>query len=232
MVNNKSHKPSREDLLHELESIRKSLLEDSLELVDEANETGEVGDHTSPKTSSNKKHTENVSQTSSPKAEQKADAIDESDYLLDIPEPETPESEAEIVTTAQQQKSIQSENMTVLPGQQSLFEDATTSDTPTSTHETIQVLKKDIEKAEAHTEQKVENPFLPKHVKDKLERERTLYQKEIDEATKVSGLTQNMDKLIDDKTLVDELVALYLPKIEQDLRERLKQRLNLRSEDD
>ena len=90
-----------------------------------------------------------------------------------------------------------------------------------------------------------ENPFLPKHIRDRLHTSRSLQ----DELTSInnlatiatststsptSGLTPGSDSSLSSSNttatvqeqLIDKLVAEYLPKIEQELRKRLHQQLS------
>ncbi len=116
----------------------------------------------------------------------------------------------------------------VLPGQQSLFdeqnrraaiEDATESDST------------------ATPELKAENPFLPAHIREKLNQNRsdmlenlanvgaTLAQQE-DALHHQKDREQGAESSSDVSGLVDELVQKYLPMMEKELRIRLGQRLS------
>lgn len=221
-MNSKPRKPSRAELLKELESIRTSLMEESL---------GTDSDELISEDLTRKNSLEETSPMPKPKTEQ----LDEHDYLLDIPEPSSDtsrnNSESDILDpeSSPPTNPKKDDNMTVLPGQQSLFEEPNSS----KTKEQVQEFTEKAENPEIlEEEEKAENPFLPKHVKDRLEKERALYQKEIDEASKASGLTTKIPKSENQHAIVDELVAMYLPKIEQELRERLKRRLKSLSEED
>lgn len=120
-------------------------------------------------------------------------------------------------------------SMTVLPGQQSLFEESDTSNNTSSKSNTV------IEDVQEHTANQLhdspkhdadaENPFLPKHIKDRLDRERSLYQKEIDAAAKLQTSSSQSQEPEDGDALIDDLVKTYLPQIEHELRLRLKESL-------
>lgn len=141
-----------------------------------------------------------------------------------------------------------------LPGQQSLFDDniipqqiapqqvAPQQAVPQSSAAAPKLEPK-LEKAPplkaAATKPLVENPFLPAHIKAKLERERSLYEQEINAAVQtnsaryfpkpvpgpVGSVTPKTEKAprSEHEALIDEIVKEYLPKIEAKLRERLRE---------
>ncbi len=201
VVSNKSHKPSREEMLTELESIRSSLL---------------CGDEDGIREDDN-------------------DDIDSSDSAVP-PASDLAETQRMPIITPEQldEESTPSANnekapaMTVLPGQQSLF-DEEKKEKQAAEAEAAAAAKETEASQEKTTER--ENPFLPKAIKQRLEMERSLYEREISEHTPLSKVaTPAPDKTPQD-ALIDELVKRYLPKIEQELRERLREQLEDESED-
>lgn len=123
-------------------------------------------------------------------------------------------SEADITTAPQQPSNA----MKPLPGQQSLFEAP---------------LEKQTSEPEAAIKNPVsENPFLPKHIREKLDREKSRYQQNQDlqknyqqNKAPVSHRSTDAHTSTADEALIDELVAMYLPKIEEDLRQKLRDKL-------
>ena len=83
---------------------------------------------------------------------------------------------------------------------------------------------------------KSENPFLPKHIRDRLHTNRSL-QDELTSMNSAASELNNKTAVEDSATdkhekLVDELVDFYLPKIEEELRRRLRKRLAQQFPDD
>jgi hypothetical protein len=95
-------------------------------------------------------------------------------------------------------------------------------------------IKPDYEKSQMTAQTlKTDNPFLPKHIRDRLHTSRSLQDEIMDSslkslttaiATKPSTPNQGPANPIEGKQeqLIDELVQSYLPKIEQELRRRLQ----------
>lgn len=234
----KSRKPSREDLLKELEAIRTSLLpERQTQGAEGKNNNVEKNDafcgFGQQTLNAQPHHCEDLSALDSTLAiTQERPAVPdeitggaEFDYLVNIPDsqheapPRAPEKSPYDKKSSNHQDPA---TMNALPGQQSLFESSEMTGRRKS--------------ADSHSgqrgsepspgvEDQAENPFLPKHVKDRLQKEKSLYQKEIDAATRLPGLNPYASKPDEHDALVDELVKIYLPKIEQDLRKRLKEHL-------
>ncbi len=207
----KSDNPSREELLNELVSIRDSLLPEN----DKAHSASDK-----PPSALTKKN--------------------EPLHTLSKPtQTETTHDKDEI--------------MDPLPGQQSLFDENAKKNSEAAKKKPATELKKAQKSpsiaSEANTPER-ENPFLPHHIKQKLEKEKLLYQQEINKQNNLqsagtlapksmpkitsasptkpltSNITKNAMELMEvDEALVDELVEFYLPKIEQDLRQRLRERL-------
>lgn len=207
----KSDNPSREELLNELVSIRDSLLPES----DKAHPTVDKPSSALTKT---------------------------------IEPPHSPTNPTQTETTHDKD-----EIMDPLPGQQSLFDENAKKISDAAKKNPAAEPKKAPKSpntaSEANTTER-ENPFLPHHIKQKLEKEKLLYQQEINKQNNLqsvstlaaksmppilpgstsspltSNITKNAMELMDvDEALVDELVEIYLPKIEQDLRQRIRERL-------
>lgn len=127
-----------------------------------------------------------------------------------------------------------------LPGQQSLFDEAPsrnssagaprTSAKPATTN-VATPLSDNVNSMDNHdlfeAETTPENPFLPQHIRDRLIKEKASFREHHH---------QTMEQLSSDKTdaderLVDELVAKYLPKIEEELREKLRAQIKISTSD-
>ncbi len=239
-------KPSKQALLDELETIRTSLMpEDGAEHSDEEpiqlTEADMVieSDFESELDATREMP---IIETGAP---------DENlDFELDIPD-----SDDESEPTQEQENPVH-----VLPGQQSLFEEKGSSkdkssnednnlsqgkDSPSREQTPDRSTKVTPDKADK-TEAAAENPFLPRHIKQKLEKEKSLYQQQLNEATPIQPTSAQRlaaSKKIDAEsgatpvtttpattptstdTLIDELVDEHLPQIEQELRRRLRARL-------
>ncbi len=218
IVTNNSHKPSKEELLNELESIRTSLLPEGKE-----------------KSASDEPPFEDLAITR--------------EFLITIPE-----AESNLGSDTPDIPTLEKENpMTVLPGQQSLFgEDAkksakttqsgadaistddaasiTETETPATeqiveTQEHPAIEEEQLAAPELSDTQERENPFLPRHIKQKLEKEKSLYQQQLSETAPIAPIPSRKASH-DNEALIDELVGAYLPKIEQELRQRLRESLN------
>lgn len=134
-----------------------------------------------------------------------------------------------------------------LPGQQSLFDDTVVpaqEAAPVSAQKVKPVNVRPPVKAPITPPKPVENPFLPQHIKAKLERERTLYEQEINAAVQTNSAKHfypssakplsrvepmavaEKPAVTEHEKLIDELVSEYLPKIEAALRERLRESLS------
>ncbi len=227
IVTNNSHKPSKEELLNELESIRTSLLPEGRD------KTG-------------------TSKTSASEEASFEDLAITREFLITMPEAESSsDSDATNIPTLEKESP-----MTVLPGQQSLFgEDAKkaahksqnevnavsaddTGDINTSeasdpeqlaeTHEHPAIEEEAPAPAELSDTQERENPFLPRHIKQKLEKEKSLYQQQLSETAPITPVIPATARKAsqDNEALIDELVGAYLPKIEQELRQRLRDSLS------
>ncbi len=227
IVTNNSHKPSKEELLNELESIRTSLLPEGKD-----------------KTVSDEPPFEDLAITR--------------EFLITTPEAESiTNSDDPNIPTLEKESP-----MTVLPGQQSLFgedtkkpadktqnevdpaptdssEDINESAAPTpediaETQEHPAIEEEPSSSAELSDTQERENPFLPRHIKQKLEKEKSLYQQQLSETAPITPVIPNVARKTpqDNESLIDELVDAYLPKIEQELRQRLRESLNTQSQED
>ena len=160
-MSNDSRKPSRKELLQELESIRASLLPESgEEKPGAARETMEKA----------------ITQERPAITEEEIEKdIEEYEYSLTIPSDKAEQKRAgaddtEMADNAHQEKSSNTTKttnekpMTVLPGQQSLFDD---NDTKPSAHNKTAVQAVDKKSVDNTQQEKPktnsENPFLPKH---------------------------------------------------------------------
>jgi len=206
---NEHRKPSKEELLEELESIRASLLPE--------------GEDKSAKFTSDNSPEVPLSAT------QKRRAIEQGQIqqhlqgkvsTATLPQSSTPDADPAVNLSnngnpAAMTKSQSPESTTLSANQQSLFDD---SEVPAEQSE---------DNPAALT--KSENPFLPKHMKERLEKEKSLYQQEIDAASPIASVKTANTSLNEEqyKHIVDELVAQYLPQIEQDLRRKLHLQIEL-----
>ena len=219
------HRPTRQDFLAELESIRDSLREGF--------------DETSAKKPSiaGKPLANNYTKQSA----SKKPAADKD---------KKPSSKPNPLRTSTQQHDQTSETATTimtdkpLPGQRSLFDEY---------EEEIRAVHKYLDDSDTKDSQyraqsssnnidiaKDENPFLPQHIKDRLSKEREYFQQIQSEAqeslTPTKSASSSPSTPIaphqttpigelpishDEQKLIDEMVAKYLPIIENDLRERL-----------
>lgn len=186
-------KPTRKELLEELESIRASLIE-----------------------------------------------IDELSEPLDPNNTKTITPEEDTESTMPLNPS--DENAKALPGQQSLFDsidsidsaDCIEQETPAATAAGDETVATDLltavpAKPKSQAEE-VENPFLPKHVKERLAQEKQFYQRDLESVTKLSFAMKNSMSTAQCEAIVDALVAQYLPKIEEDLRTELLKMLEKEQE--
>ena len=89
-----------------------------------------------------------------------------------------------------------------LDGQQSLFEESSSV-----VHD-------------EHTDLNSENPFLPSHIKERLNKEKTSLQNLQNEALRHLAGQTNTDQLI------DEVIQQFMPEIEAELRRRLNEKFN------
>lgn len=169
-------KPSKQELLAELESIRSSLIE----------------------TATLAKQTQNFTPGGTKLAAPTQTSLNSAS------------SEAEVLEHTMPVKPEDESQAHVLPGQQSLFDMVTEEDKNPSLSAPL----------EAQTA-KPENPFLPQHVKERLAKEKEYYQRELESVTKLSfGMKHSLSPQ-QCEAVVDALVARYLPKIEEDLRNEL-----------
>jgi len=210
-VDTKSRKPSPEELLHELESIRDSLIQE---------------DDGHGSSNNDNANTDSSAVTQERPAITDDDIPDDEDYdyLLDIPD-NTDENSGKTPTVNPAEKP--SDALDVLPGQQSLFSENESANLGQGSDTSAL-----IDNEETFGKATGENPFLPKHMKDRLEKEKSLYQREIDAATKIPGLNPYVGKPDAEQALINELVKLYLPQIEEELRRRLHESIKQQKEGD
>lgn len=207
---NESRKPSRKELLAELESIHASLIEISATATEQArNPWPDPPDNDKPLPD----HL-----TKSVEFERALRARPQAPEFKIQPEQNNPTN---FKASPQQEQNMSlkpAKESTVLPGQQSLF-DILPEETAPRTSGTAKSLKKEVSPAN------VENPFLPSHVKERLAQEKQHYQQDLESVAKLSFGMSNSLSSAQCEELVDTLVAQYLPKIEQDLRNELKKLL-------
>lgn len=185
------NKPTRKELLDELESIRASLLE-----IDELSQPSDT----------------NITQT----------ITHEEDIESTMP------------------LNPADENAKALPGQQSLFDsidtvDSAEQETPATKAAGEETVATDLltavpAKPKVQSAEEVENPFLPKHVKERLAQEKQFYQRDLESVTKLSFAMKSSMSTAQCEAIVDALVAQYLPKIEEDLRTELLKMLEKEQE--
>jgi len=245
-VSTKTRKPNRQELLKELESIRASLLPENTP----SGEAPAAAPTKPPKTNSliaydndfvHDDYTLDLSgiiqkedtvtdiqvpnQTEANPAASKPQSKTKDVNTSVAPAASTPKNAPASTEQDASQRDNQDPMTSALPGQQSLFDSSDGEEAPSpspKSPETSTISEAPALSADDSAIAK-ENPFLPKHVKDRLEKERSLYQKEMDAAAKYQTPAKPSSS---DNALIDELVKLYLPKIEADLRRRLKQSLN------
>lgn len=219
-VSDDSNKPTRDELLQELESIRETLLPAGLQAEStQASASSETdknsqfpGDVTRPRDA--------VSDTTNaPTSETLDNAISEVEALTD-----------QIIPS----NNNKDHPMNVLPGQQSLFDEEKKAAAAANASAEDAPSAEPASSEEAHpaaASAPKENPFLPRHIKQKLEKEKSLYQQQVEEgvtlskATKSQPATNASSSITEDEALIDELVAEYLPKIEETLKQRLREKL-------
>jgi hypothetical protein len=111
-----------------------------------------------------------------------------------------------------------------LPGQQSLFGDGDVTEDKTEPHTpSNKQPNKKARKYENKQQNSEENPFLPKHIRDRLQGNKPHL-----------GMQSFVSEPLDSKPdspkqhpqIIDELVAEFMPKIERELRQRLEQMLD------
>lgn len=231
---NPTRKPSKQELLSELESIRTSLLPEGPKHVDNNEEPIEL-------TEADMVLESDLSATLEMPIIS-AEAEENFEFALNIPSgPEDAQIKGQeqdnIALDQTQQASTQpTESLMqnpekpahVLPGQQSLFDEDKNQAAENGSATEKKVKATPVKPTASATE----NPFLPHHIKQKLEKEKSLYQQQINEAVPIQNLASSKSvepTKNDHETLIDELVDEYLPKIEQELRRRIKAQL---SEDD
>ncbi len=115
-----------------------------------------------------------------------------------------------------------------LPGQQSLFGDGDVpKEKPTSDKTSNKKLSKKARKRKNRQQNQEENPFLPKHIRDRLQGNKPHLgmQGFVSEPSVEKPARPQQHQLI-----IDELVAEFLPKIELELRQRLERMLDRDSE--
>lgn len=137
-------------------------------------------------------------------------------------------SNHEALTTPEEEMNSSTKNNSVLPGQQSLFNETSTSNkTKNQTQNTASSLSK--------------NPFLPPHVRQRFEQAPTETATPVPkptpnpagEATSEQEIKKTDENVINasyTERLVDQLVAHHMPKIEEELRAKLRSVVKLHNE--
>ena len=194
-------KPSRKELIRELESIRSSLLDDIRS--DPTTNSATRNNVPNVKSNSNSGNTEALTRT------QQATTPSQ---LLKNQEQEVKRPSLE-------------NNPPPLPGQQSLFGE--TEDAKSANSLVSETESRDLPYARKRDakEKKIENPFLPNHIRERLNREKKGLQE-------LQALELDQAPLRSPDELVDQLVAKYLPVIEHDLRKKLTEMLNKNPEEE
>lgn len=204
-MSTKPNKPTPKELLKELEAIHASLLPDDGATAEKNLQRNKGQTAQTPKAKT---------QIPTTPASKEVPLREHDNVSQAIP------SEADCESTRQESTG----SMTVLPGQQSLFEEANSASNSQPNY-SVEVETQQQSSEIKTQDSNLENPFLPKHVKERLDRERSLYQKEIDAAAKLQNPNAPLSDIEDHDSLIDELVKLYLPQIEHELRLRLKKSL-------
>lgn len=243
-------KPSRKDLLSELEDIKSSLEREVFgDLLDAPDDAPDVSPPAEPG---------GAPQTSDPEVPVLTESVlDLSAVTLD--ESELPDEELSALSStddelkgdmaallAEESKKHddpdktkpgrskpQSKNAETA-GQQSLFEEPAASAPQPAKRPTKPVNRKPQPTQAVVNEQKTENPFLPAHIRERLNRNHE--QSVIQDLVQVGDALARPDarppkplmanNLSDDENLlIDAVVAKYLPEIERELRRRLAEQL-------
>ena len=220
-------KPTKAKLISELESIRDSLEESAAQLVE-------------PSPLQQKPFTTKQAST----LDNKPTSINQHDLLAHDDEPFTLSSEPPILRTpiprskpldsSEPSKMEPSEPLAPLPGQQSLFdhmdhgddqdEEILIDDEPRSPKvSTPPAFSKTVINETTGAQQaKEENPFLPKHIRERLDKEKQSLKKLQSQANEgLSSVSATPSASLEEQKIVDDLVAKYLPQIEKELREKL-----------
>ncbi|MFL0810688.1 MAG: hypothetical protein K6L76_09760 [Agarilytica sp.] len=218
--------PSREELLKELESIHDSLASEGLK--------SDPLDTESAASSPSSPASHNTVLNSTPDTATSATSTSATDAEPATPPRETSEVDTQLPDVAAEstpENTNKDHPMHVLPGQQSLFEEGKSNDSSDDQPpHNASAIEPTVIPPQASPEVK-ENPFLPRHIKQKLEKEKSLYQQQVDESIQASAASKprtpytSKEAPQENETLIDELVAEYLPKIEKTLRQRLRQKL-------
>ena len=125
------------------------------------------------------------------------------------------------VQTSASNSNTLTANQTSTTNQRSLFSDASKS-SAAAVNATQQALE---------LNKKTENPFLPKHIRDRLQANRGAPgATPVTPSSIQSPVASGHDKSVEDY-LVDEIIKAYLPKIEQELREKLRDLVQKRESD-
>ena len=250
-------KPKKADLLKDLESIHESLvdeIEHSLQesdiplLTDTIPESDEEVDSRRPEVSPpNPKNAKHYFDEKLIFDEED----DEDEGKEDVP---MAMSEEDMLKEAYRQTLADAEGFLeeatgVLPGQQSLFDTdmvGELEESEESLHSTgVRKAIQDEDLVHVAPVQDVlpqaegENPFLPQHIRERLHQGKSSFMEEIaqvSESLNRFGHSRNRDKLISPPpknatvSVIDELVAKYLPLIEADLRAKLAEEFSGKTE--
>lgn len=113
-------------------------------------------------------------------------------------------------------------------GQQSLFvsDQLRTPSLGISSVTAVEPEENTVDESKDETVTVLENPFLPRHVRERLEQERSLYEREIEAASRMQTKYRKSETPYHKyQGLVDDVVAQFMPRIEADLRLRLQKLL-------
>ncbi len=214
-------KPTRRELILELESIRSSLLEDNDGFSHHA--LHKQPQKTVKKPNGSAKNAVSAHDWSLDKSENSR--ISNSPKGHDTGNSELIMDDAKTSSHRRRAKQKMETPPKPLPGQQSLFEDSTDNNAKLSTHSLNQSSESPISSLnqantdflQSSSDKRAENPFLPEHIRERLNREKKGLRE-------LQSPTKNQEESLHE-ALIDSLVSKYLPAIEKDLREQLSEML-------
>lgn len=210
------YRPTRESLLHELEDLKHYLSPDKSDIMPLKEEPQEIPVLT------------DISQSQ---------ALEPPDHLLLEEELAEQEFAEEQLTQEQLAKEELAKEETIAPSENEVVEPAATkTDSGKYVASGAQQSLFDIEEKPQKASRpaaKGENPFLPQHIRERLTQNKNSILEELahvgeslNRHDKSSSMAKQEHSSDDpDDALIDELVAKYLPKIEFELRARLKEQL-------
>lgn len=205
----------KQSLLVELESIKR-LLDDESDMIPILDET--VVEDDDGNYQSVDRVIDSVIVDSDLVPNLSGEPVSEFSPTLDDEPSKSPLSEfaPESILERENQEESPIRDKSVLPGQQSLFDNKTASSSPSSPSQTPNTNKP----AKALGD----NPFLPKHVRQRLGKQ---------SGTPLGNMTAQQiagNNPSYTERLVDQLVAKHLPRIEAELRKKLLDAVNMKTE--